>query len=414
MKITRLFSAAVLFLFSIILMLPRPVSAATLRSGENLTITEQLKDLYAAGNTVDVTAPVRGDLTIAGGSVRSTDNVSNSVLAAGGNVTISGATGNTIRAAGGSVTIDGPVNNDVVVVGGTVVITDRARINGDLILSGGTLTVNGPVKGNIWTSGGDITLNNTVGGNVWGGSIGNLKLGSQAVINGDLNYSSASHANMANGAVIKGKQNFHQEENKRNETGKGATALLTGGAVYKLIVDILVSLFFIWLLPRFLRRTSEEIAAEPLKAGLLGFATLILMPMISVILLIFLWLGLASFLLYALLLVFAVVVKNIFVGWWALRWWNNREQKDYLLDWKAAVIGPIILFLIALIPVVGWLIVFVLWLCAIGALVLTLWDFTTMNRQTNGRVLAPANSPTLKLTPKPTRSTRSSSPRRKR
>lgn len=264
-------------------------------------------------------------------------DVTNDALAAGGNVTLSGAVGGTARIAGGSIIIQSAIINDLVVAGGTIDITREASVGGDLVIAGGTLRINGPVKGNIWVTGGNIEINSIVGGSVYGAEIGQLRLGPNAVINGNLDYTAEEKANIAQGAVVKGKQNFKQEEHGPSEKeAAGAIAgIATAGTIFKLITAILVSFFAIWLLPRFFTRNNELIAADPLKTGLLGFAALILMPILSLILLLLFWIGVASFLLYAFLLVVSIVVVYIFVGWILAGGMEGIKSDTSSTGWRA-------------------------------------------------------------------------------
>lgn len=415
MNIVKKLSAVIgIFSFLLLVLSPLPVVAANFRSGESITISERLKDLYVSGGNVDVTAPIENDLVAAGGTVKIEGNVTNSILVAGGNITLSGDVQNTVRAAGSTIVIDSTIQNDLLVAGRTIDINDEAQIGGDLVITGGTLRINAPIQGNIYVTGGDVEINSRINGNVWGGNVEKLRLGPNAVIGGDLNYTSSERAQIATGAVVNGKQNFKQIENSNSnqEDDRGALAgLLTAGTLYKLSADILVTLFFIWLLPRFFRKTNETIVAKPLVAGIVGFGTLTLMPILSLILLIFLWLGVASFLLYALLLILSMIILKAFVGWFVLRWWYSRDKKRYDLDWKAAIVGPLIILILWFIPIIGWFIIFILWLLSIGAFVLQLWDYVNYNRTNNGKLIetrpaARIDTPSIQTgSSKPTRET---------
>ena len=412
MRLLRTISAVLLFyFFAFFVLLPSSVNAATFRSGETVTVNEPLSNLYAAGGTVNVSSRTVNDLTVAGGTVRIEGDVTNSLLAAGGTLTLSGNVGNNARVAGGTVIIEAPIRNDLMVAGGTIDIDPESRIGGDLIITGGTVRLNAPVQGNVWLTGGQVEINNTVGGNVWGGEVGELRLGPNAVINGDLNYISNQRATIAEGATVSGKQNFKQLDRDLTD-GAEAAGTLAAGTMLKLISSILIALFFVWLLPKFFRRTNEIIVTEPLKTGLYGFATLILMPILSVFLLIFLWLSIASFLLYFLILILSVVVVYLFVGWWVLRWWYGRDKKVYALDWKAAIVGPVITTILWFIPVIGWAINFILWLLGIGALMTRLWEFVTIHRESNNRNRE-ARTATVPVRTTPTRSSRTTAKRKR-
>jgi len=379
-----------LFIFFVLLSasLLSPVTsyAATFRSGDTVNIDQNLTDLYVVGSTININAPVQNDLTVAGGTVNVSAPVSNSLIIAGGSLNIEGRIGNTIRAAGGTIRITEPVARDVVLFGGTITLDETASVSGDLVVNGGQINIQAPIGGTVYVNGGQVTINSTVGGNVEG-DVENLILGRQAVINGNLNYTSEQRATLRDGAIIRGQENFRQAERRdRDDTGKIAGAI-TGFSIYKLIADILGSLALIYLLYNFTRRVVEQGRAEPLKNSLLGLAALIVGPILAIFLFILIIPGFLAFLFYGLLILLAMLISKIFIGWLLLRWWYARDNRRYVLDWKAAILGPVGMFILLLIPVIGWLLGFLIFLISLGALAIEVFSWTTAPKAT-----APASS----------------------
>jgi hypothetical protein len=376
---------------------PSPSYAATFRNGDTVTVEQTLDNPYVFGGTVTIEAPVQNDLTVAGGTVTINDRIAGGILAAGGTLNIEGEVGNSLRAAGGTIRITAPVQRDVVVAGGNITLDESASISGDLVVNGGTINVQSPVRGNIYVNGGQVTLNAPVGGSVRA-EVGSLILGRQAVINGDLNYTANERATLRDGAVIRGQENFTQGERQKNNTPeKQFAGLFTGWALYKLIADILASLLLIYLLYRFTRRIVESSAVEPLKNGFIGFATLFLGPILGLLLLILILPGILTFLFYGVLLILAMFLGKLFAGYLLLRWWYGRENRTYILDWKAAIVGPVVMFLLLLIPVIGWFVGFVIYLIALGTLVV--YTFSWISSPTSGRTAPAPATRTSRATP---------------
>lgn len=345
------------------------VSAAEFRSGEEVRVTETspLDDPYVFGGNIQIDSPITNELTAAGGDLNINSQVGGSALVAGGNILFKGSVGNNARVAGGNITIDGPVTNDLVIAGGSVKLTRNASIGGDLIFTGGTITVDGPVAGNVAINGGDAVLNSTVGGNVQAEEIEKLQLGENAIINGNLTYRSPERAQIAQGAAVQGRTDYRQSEEKRGEDN--AAGFLTGAAIYKLITDIIISLLLVYFFRRAFTYLVRRIKDEPLRSGVIGFAWFFLAPIAAGILLLLFWLGITSFLFYALTWIVALYILKIFLGWIIMHWWKSNKKEEYVLDWRAAVIGPIVLFLLALIPILGWLTIAILFLMSLGALI---------------------------------------------
>lgn len=378
-----------------------PVSAADFRSGETVIASgDNLKDLYLFGGSIRVESPVNNDVVAAGGDISINRDVTGSLIVAGGNIRSLGKVGNTVRAAGGNITIDNAITRDLVVSGGSVVVNKNAQIGGDVAFSGGTLVLDGPVKGNVLISGGQVTLNGPIDGNVQG-EIGSLTLGPNARINGNLTYSSERKASVSNGAVVSGKTTYTPV---KEDTKEDAQAFITAGSIYKLVTDIIISILFIFFFTRALTAIVSRMAASTVQSGAIGFTFIILFPVLAAIALILIWLGIGAFITYALIFLLSIFLVKIFLGWWVMRWWENRNKRQYVLDWKAGIIGPILLFILTLIPILGWLIAAILFFIAVGALLQELYYLMSGQRITRH------NTKPVKAVAKP----KVSAPRRKR
>ena len=370
MKRIILFTALVISFFIIQLALPvHQTYAADARTGQTVIISsgeKNLHDMYLFGQIVRVDAPVTNDIVAAGQDITFNSDVSGNIIAAGGNIAVRGNTGNTVRAAGGSITIEGNIKNDLVAAGGSITVSKNAAVSDDVLVNGGQITLDGPVGGKVLVNGGNIMINNAVNGNVEGHA-GKLTLGPNARINGDLTYSSSEKAVIDPNAVVKGKTTYHYEEQQKHAQQQMQN-ILTFGVFYKLITDIIVSILFILLFGRFLLAVLTGMTVSPLKSGGIGFLYIIIFPTFCFIMLILIWLGFASFIFYALSVIFGIFIVKIFTGWIILRWYKRNQKHDYLLDWKAGILGPIVIFLLILIPVLGWIVAAVIFFAAVGAL----------------------------------------------
>lgn len=372
MNMKKIFSVFTLFLLLIIGVSPflTLAHAADIRSNDVITISndeKDLSDLYLFGNSITVEAPVKNDLVAAGRDIIVDNSVSGNIIAAGGNLRIRGKNGGTVRVAGGNIVIDGNIGRDLLVAGGSVTITKTATVAGDLLIAGGELVIQGKVDGKAIINGGNVRLEGVVGKQVEG-NIGKLTIGPKAVIGGNLSYSSPEKATIDKGAVIKGTQHYTRVEKPKEEI-KQFGGLFEAFSLYKLIGDIILSIALIFLLGKFIQAFAGRIVNGPFKNFVWGFAFVMLTPLVSLLLLVLLLPGVAAFIFYFLVLVFAVYLAKVFTGWLLLRWWYTRRGDKYILDWKSGVAGPLVLFIVALIPVLGWLAVAILYFITIGALI---------------------------------------------
>lgn len=94
-------------------------------------------DLYAAGAAVTLRAPVGGDLSIMGFSLRTADTAvtTGNTRMLGSTITIDGDIGGALTATGGEITLNAAVSGDALLQGGTIIFGPRARISGRLTYS---------------------------------------------------------------------------------------------------------------------------------------------------------------------------------------------------------------------------------------------------------------------------------------
>ncbi len=348
--------------------------AATLKSGESVYLSEEeanLSDLYLFGSSITSDALVENDLTAVGGTITLNGKVTGSILTAGGDIFVRSDIGNTLRAVGGNVIVSGEIKNDVLIAGGNIRLNNTASISGDLLITGGDIQIDSPVEGKIYINGGRVTINNKVGGNIEG-NIGNLILGNKARLEGNLSYIGNEKAIVTKGAIIKGK---HEFISIRESTSKPKESFISGRVLYKLAIDIIISLMLLALLPIFTKTVLEKAYNTPITTLSSGFLFVVFWPLISIFLLFFIWLGIASFLLYGLILLTSLFLGKIFLGWWILNQWNKHEKKEYFLDWKAAIVGPFVFFILFLIPIIGWIVAFTIYFIAAGGVIQYILDF---------------------------------------
>jgi len=369
-KISSIFLSLFLLIF-LAAGITSPAFAADVRGGQTIVISENeegLSDLYLFGNTIVVNAPVTNDVVAAGGNIDIDNSVSGNIMAAGGSLRITGPVQGSVRVAGGDIFIDGTIDRDLVLAGGNITISKTASIAGDLIASGGQIKLLGNVKGRAQVNGGNIHVNGKIDKELKG-EIERLSFGPDAVIGGGIDYSSPQKAAIEDNAQIKGKQQYNPV--KRVEGSKELPSnFLAGFSIYKLIVDVVISLILIYFFGGFLTRIfNNEFVKSPLKNGVYGLAFLILTPIVSIFLFALIWLGIFSFVSYFLIILVSVYIAKIFIGWFILRWWYNRDKKTYVLDWRSAITGPLAVFLISLVPVLGWLFLAVIYLLSIGSFI---------------------------------------------
>jgi cytoskeletal protein CcmA (bactofilin family) len=358
-------------------LVPTTAFAAERREGVHVVIgpNEVVNDnVYLVGGMVDVEGVVRGDVIAVGASVNVPGVVTGDLIAPGGVVSISGHVGGAVRAAGATTTITGTVGEDVQAGGRSVFVGPSASIAQNLLIVGNSATVNGRIGGSLRAYANDLTIGGPVGDNVRA-NVSTLRLTSNAAIKGDVIYTSDREATIAPGATIKGKIE------RRSPGGLAMTsdplirvaqiALTWPGTQVGIYI---LGLAFVLLFPEFARQTIGTITRSTLACVALGFAVLVDVPILALILFIVglsiggWWLGLILLALYGAAIPLASVIASLFVGFWIFAY-SGRSAVHLAV---VLLMGLFVLTLLDLLPMIGGLITFVSLLFGLGALFLTI------------------------------------------
>lgn len=356
-----------------------PAQAAEFKSGQTVNVTESKVDgdLFAASNYVNVSSSLPGEAFLAGNTVQLSGAVAQSAYAAGSMVNITGKIGHALRVAGSQVTLGGTVEGDVMAVGGTVTVLPSSVIKGDLYLASGNAIIQGDVQGKVWAAGGSVTLDGKVGKDAFI-QAEELTLAPMAKIGGKLSYRSPKEATLDKSQAAGGVEFTKIEKKEASRSGKGAFPV--AAAIVWFMIATAVCLAAAFLGFHFLRqRTIDTVnAVMPKFVAHLGWGLvwLIVTPIVCILLAVTLvgipfaiFLGLV----YSLVCILAKILSGILLGVWLLRLFNKK--RGWKVDWRAILLGVILINLLMLIPLVGWLLAFIFFLPALGGVI---WAFKPM------------------------------------
>lgn len=307
--------------------------AAEERAGDTVVVAEDEtidEDLSVYGGQVVVRGTVNGDLEVFAGQVDVTGEVTGDVNVFGGNVRLAG-----------------PVGGDVDAFGGNVVVDRNARIDGSLDAAAGNVAVDGRVNG-------DARL-----------GAGTVSLGPNAQVAGNLEYD--GELNRDPGAQVAGTVS-------RNEEMEFGGGLPVSGDVspvfdwllslYGLLVNLLLGVVLLAAFPAFSDRVAEQVTGEPVRSGGVGLLALVATPVVLVLLaltLVGLPLSLLGAFLFGVLAWVASVYGRVALGAWLLSLFDREGR--YL----ALLAGLLVAFVVGLVPFVGDLFQFVLFVLGLGA-----------------------------------------------
>jgi cytoskeletal protein CcmA (bactofilin family) len=360
-------------LATILLLAPVSAFASTLQTDRTIVLSDpESGNAYLAGTDVTVVSPLAGDVLAAGGTVSITGAISGDVMAAGGTVRIDKPVAGDVRAFGGEVTVDAPVAGDLILAGGTVTASSSAT---DTRIAGGTVRLTG-ASGPVIIYGADITLSGEFTGDVTIEASDRITIADGTHIRGALRYNGPQQITIPAGVRVDGGTSYigsssflPSSEEAQTFAVAGATILFIVHLAAVLILAGLLAGLFPLFTERVVTKTlTERSPGRFVLLALLGFGIFVATPVLILILVLsFVGIGVALLLaaIYALFVLLAYVYAGILAGA-AL---GQRLMKRYVVTWKEAVLGMLVLYLIGTIPVIGMLVKFVLMMAAGGAIV---------------------------------------------
>ena len=332
----------------------------------------QQDNVYLAGGEVRSPGPVAGDFVAAGGRVRVDQPVGGDLLAAGGAVDVRAPVQDDVRAVGGDVTLASRVGGELFAAGGHVALRPGAAVGGPSTVYGGSVSISGKLEGPLEIAAQKVTLDGEVQGDVRIAAE-DIELGPATRISGGLHYVSAGELRKADGARIAGAVTREAPAQAQGFGGSGAQRA-GDGSVRASAVSYLALLacgaVFLLLAPRLAAQASRRVARRPWAALGAGFATLVAVPLLAVLLFVTLLgipLGIALMALYPVLLLAGFVVGVLYLAGLLPPALGRALPTRFhaRIGWFALALLPVLL--IARLPVLGGLAMGLVSLAGLGA-----------------------------------------------
>ncbi len=321
---------------------------------------------FASGSEVNVNGIINGDLFVAGKNIYIKGKVNGSVFAAGQNIEIEGEIENNIYSAGSFLNLSSKNMGDVFLAGQNISISDQASIERDLFTGSSKIFSGGNIGRNFFGSAENMIINGSVGKNA-NISAGNLKLEDSAQINGDLYYRSDNQADISSESSIAGNTEWKRADPEPKK------AIISFG-VFNRIFFSMISALLIWLIVKLFKPDlwpdlAANIAISPVRTSGIGALTLIVTPVIAIILMISIIaipLGAILGILYGISIYLSTIISSVFIGYIISKRfdWTEIHKGIWIF-----LLGLLIIYILELIPFVGFLVRFIVAAAGIGALV---------------------------------------------
>lgn len=368
MKKILFFSA----LFAVLAIVPISAYGATFKINQdyNLNSGSTVNDnVYAAGSNVNIAGIITGDLFAAGGNVLLFGPINADLAAVGGTLNINGNVVGDMRLAGGNINITSSAGGELLVAGGQINVMPGSVINRDAKIAGGVINYSGNIAGGAVIRGDKVYINGTIEKDL-SVKAREITLGPTAVIKGNFEYFAPKEAAVDSGAKIMGTVNFHKTElPSRNQTRGFIFGIFTLALLVKTIILVVTSLavlYFAGTHAKLIVRGASSNFWNEAGKGLILFIVAPIVIIIGLITVAGAALGVIALFVYLSLAAIASIISALLFAQLALKCVFKKE--NYELKWWVVILAVLVLGLIGLIPLVGGLFTFVIFLASLGSL----------------------------------------------
>ena len=365
-KVKKMLTAP-MFLIALLLVVPGSALAATVTTGDAVTIGAQEvidDDVYLFGDVVTISGLIRGDAVVFCREAIIDGTIDGSLLVFAEDIRIGGDIAGTARGGANSIIFSGTTGRDFMMAANTLSIS--GKVSQDLFGAANRIAVTGSIGRNILASMRHLFINAPVGGNI-DAYTSNFVVGPRAVLSGSVTYTSSNEASVDSSAIVSGQL-------KRLDPPSEQAVFRPGWSVWRFIRPILsllaLALLMILVFPRFTAGTAAMIGEKPGASAGYGALLILVAPLAALVLLITVIgipIGIMSMLLYGALLYTA----RVFAGYYLAKLFFNRISKELHPVW-IALCGVLVLALLIKIPYLGWFINLAAVIFASGALLLYL------------------------------------------
>ncbi len=316
---------------------------------------------------------IGGDIFLWGQSVTLAGRVGHNAFFGAQTGTVAGHVEGDVFAWAGGITVSGEIDGDLYVGTGGATIMEGAEIHGNLLCFCGSLNMDGSVGGALLGSAGGASISGTV--YAIDMEVGQLTLTETAVVLGDITYESNDEAEIADTAQIGGQLNWNREVESDDEDeadeAPGFSFWSIGWKIWAYLSNLIVGAVFLLLGGSAARAPAARLRSAPAPGLGFGFVVTVVFPvacLVAIALIVTLPLGILGLMIFALAAFIARLVTAQFVGDWLLGRLGSAGSSEYL----SLAAGLLLLFVVAEIPYVGFLIRMVAIILGIGGIYLAL------------------------------------------
>lgn len=368
-----------LVLLASLLLYTTPLYGLVVKSGDNIEIkVDEVidDDLVAFGQNVSIKGEVNGDIYAFGQEVEVTGDVAGTIFCGASTVDIDAQINGSIWAGAGKVRIAGNVYNNVLIFGGTLDVEENTRVGNDLIVYGGKAKIAGEVDGVIKGGMGTFVMSGkSASVNI---NADKITIKSGALISGDLVIESGQEPTIEEDAEILGEIRLKSIGDVDEEVAFAIAPIIVFLIiVFKVIVfiaKIIVGIVLIVLSKKYVRRIMDTMVTKPWHCLGWGFVGLIVIPVAVIILLSILFgypFAVFGAYVYTIIFYLASIFAGLVIGEKVIRLFKKEGDVSLYLSF---IVGMIVLFVLGLIPILGFIVKIIVLLFGSGMVLYGSWN----------------------------------------
>lgn len=353
--------------------------AARIKNGAQVLVSEKKTvhdNFYIGALTTRIDSEITQDLSVLANEATLNATVGGDVIVLGRTVTLAGDVDGDVRLIGADVVVRGNIDGDLVVVGGSVRVAPQASIEGDVIIVGGNAILDGEYEGQITAVAAEVSMLGVFNEEA-AITTQRMILGDSVEINDHLAYFAPKRAEYKPQVI--GEIAFNEIDSWQ-ETGLVKRLILnmvSFWTLFKFITTLLLAFILVYAFRVFTQDTAYtgfEKAPRSLGVGVASFLVIPFIVTILVISIVAFPLAIILALLYVVALIITTAMSGIMLGVLIHKLLVRSGKKRHIITFHISALGVVLMTLIQLIPYVGDVIWFTLFLLSFGALLIVVFD----------------------------------------
>ncbi|MFB6181557.1 MAG: polymer-forming cytoskeletal protein [Candidatus Magasanikbacteria bacterium] len=379
---TKIFFA---FIMVLALFVPQISKAANFKQSKVIQIKQdqvETENWYSLSNSFNHFGTIESDLFAAAEDIETSGTTTEDQFLAGVNLELEGVIGDDLRLIGNEVSINSEVSGETILLAPIVEINSQSRLDGETVIIADNVFLRGEVGDNLRVIANNLVVDGRVDGDVEARTL-NVEVTKNAVVNGDLHYSSNEEIEIPDKAQIEGEIKFESAENWpffSKQEDKSTLGLLQEKFDrfwwLGLLSELIAGLFLFWLFKEKIKNMCSSAYSNFGRNILIGVTTFIAVPIITIALLATMfgfWFGLSGGLLFGFLVVLSQTGAGMLVGS-LLEKLITKEEK-FTLTWNSLAAGFIVISVLGVVPFLGGFFKTLFSAAALGTLVSYLYSY---------------------------------------